>query len=128
MLGASEDAIRKMMEHRELYGYRDGADWKFKAEDIERLAAERKAQPAPAIEDTDEVILSEVELGQSGPGSSGTVIGMEPVPRSESDINLSGSSKIDVTGQSVTPPISKGPRPIPRPPSLRNSIWPWRKT
>ncbi len=49
MLGASEDAIRKMMEHRELYGYRDGADWKFKAEDIERLAAEPKPnRPRPS--------------------------------------------------------------------------------
>jgi excisionase family DNA binding protein len=109
VLGATEDAVRQMMEHRELYGYRDGADWKFKAEDIERLAADRKAQSTPHVEDTDEVILSEVELGQSGPGSSGTVIGMEPIARAESDINLASSSKIDVTGQSVTPPISKGP-------------------
>ena len=30
-----------MVLRRELYGYRDGADWKFKAEDIDRVAAER---------------------------------------------------------------------------------------
>jgi len=106
ILGTSEEAVRQMLEHRELYGYRDGADWKFKAEDIERRAADSKAQPAPAIEDTDEVLLSEVELGQSGSGASGTVIGMEAVPRNESDIDLAGSD-VDVASQSATPPIGK---------------------
>ena len=36
---------------RELYGYRDGADWKFKAEEVERLAAVRPpvAPEAPPL-------------------------------------------------------------------------------
>jgi excisionase family DNA binding protein len=106
LFGITEEAVRQMLERRELHGYRDGADWKFKAEDIERMAAGRKAQPAPAIEDTDEVLLSEVELGQSGTGASGTVIGMETVPRAESDIHLAGSD-VNVSSQSVTPPIGK---------------------
>ncbi len=106
IFGTSEEAVRQMLERRELYGYRDGADWKFKAEDIERMAADRKAQPAPGIEDTDEVLLSEVELGQSGPGTSGTVIGMETAPHGESDIHLAGSD-VNVTSQSATPPIAK---------------------
>jgi excisionase family DNA binding protein len=108
ILGISEDAVKLMLEHRELYGYRDGADWKFKTEDIERKAADQKAAaaPTPAIEDTDDVLLSEVELGQSGLGASGTVIGMEGAPRAESDINLTGSD-IQPSSQSVTPPIAK---------------------
>jgi hypothetical protein len=106
IFGTSEEEIRQMLERRELYGYRDGADWKFKAEDIERMAVDRKAKPASPVEDTDEVLLSEVELGQSGTGASGTVIGMEAVPRAESDIHLVGSD-VDITGTSITPPIAK---------------------
>ncbi len=78
-LGVSEGDISKMRENRELHGYRDGADWKFKVEDIEKLASKPKvSQPSPADEDEDEgdVLLSEVELGQSDAGASGTVIGM----------------------------------------------------
>jgi hypothetical protein len=104
IFGIDEDAVRQMLERRELYGYRDGADWKFKAEDIERMAADRKA--APHVEDTDEVLLSEVELGQSGLGASGTVIGMETAPHGESDIQLAGSD-IEVISESATPPIGK---------------------
>ncbi len=77
-LGVSEDAIAKMRENRELHGYRDGADWKFKVEDIEKLASKVKAEPAPADDEEGEgdVLLSEVELGESDAGASGTVIGM----------------------------------------------------
>jgi excisionase family DNA binding protein len=106
VIGVTEDAVRQMLDRRELHGYRDGADWKFKTEDIDRMAAEGKAKPAPAIEDTDEVLLSEVELGQSGSGASGTVIGMETAPHAESDIHLIGGGD-KAAGQSVTPPIGK---------------------
>ena len=109
ILGLTEDTIKQMLERRELYGYRDGMDWKFKAEDIERKAADRRAEAGPdtpATEDSDEVLLSEVELGQSGPGASGTVIGMEAIADSSSDINLTGSD-ITVSSVSATPPIGK---------------------
>ncbi|MGA2061016.1 MAG: helix-turn-helix domain-containing protein [Thermoguttaceae bacterium] len=107
IFGITEEAVRQMLERREIYGYRDGADWKFKTEDIERMATDRKAQAAPPnIEDTDEVLLSEVELGQSGTGTSGTVIGMETAPHGESDIQLVGSD-VNVSDQSATPPIAK---------------------
>jgi hypothetical protein len=107
IFGTSEEAVRQMLERRELYGYRDGADWKFKTEDIERIAADRKAQATPpGVEDTDEVLLSEVELGQSGAGASGTVIGMETAPHGESDIQLVGSD-VNISDQTATPPIAK---------------------
>ena len=44
-LGKSVDEVKKMLERRELHGYRDGADWKFKVEDIDQLA---KQSPRPA--------------------------------------------------------------------------------
>lgn len=43
ILDVSTDDVKKMMERRELRGYRDGADWKFKVEDIDLLAQQRQA-------------------------------------------------------------------------------------
>jgi hypothetical protein len=86
ILGVSPADINAMVLRRELYGYKDGTDWKFKPEDIERVAAERGAGQE---ESADNVLASEIELGQSDPGLSGTVIGADKNSSSaESDIRL----------------------------------------
>jgi hypothetical protein len=91
IFGVSEDDVKEMLGRQELHGYRDGADWKFKAEDIDRMAQQRREQQAdePSAEGSD-VLLSEVELGESDPGASGTVIGLERdgKPAADSDIHL----------------------------------------
>lgn len=75
-LGVSEDEVKQMVQRQQLRGYRDGADWKFKVEDIEQLARQRSAPPPAAPEeDESDVLLSEAELGSSDSGTSGTVIG-----------------------------------------------------
>jgi len=94
MFGVSPADINQMVLRRELYGYRDGADWKFKAEDVERVAAERGA--GGHGEEGDNVLASEFELGHSDPGLSGTVIGSDKnrspvesdIHRMESDVKL----------------------------------------
>jgi len=98
-LGVSIDEVKQMRERQELYGYRDGADWKFKAEDIERLAQERQANPPEGTGDDADVLLSEVELGQSGIGSSGTVIGQSSDEGEEINIGsaVSGFEELDMT-------------------------------
>ncbi len=89
MLGVSPADINGMVSRRELYGYRDGSDWKFKAEDVERVVADR----SPGGQDEgDNVLASEIELGHSAPGLSGTVIGADKNRSSaESDIRLMDS-------------------------------------
>jgi len=90
VLGVSEDDVKQMTEHRELPGYRDGGQWKFKVEDIDTMAKERQSQTAVPEDESGDVLMSEVELGQSDIAVSGTVIGMETAERSpsESDIRL----------------------------------------
>jgi hypothetical protein len=94
VLGVTHAEINAMRERQQLHGYRDGADWKFKAEAVDSLAKQRQSQP-PAAEDEDggDVLLSEVALGQSDPGASGTVIGMDAGGRAaaDSDIRLADS-------------------------------------
>jgi excisionase family DNA binding protein len=88
-LGVSDADVKQMLDKRELYGYRDGADWKFKVEDIDRLVQERSS----GDDDGYNVLASEVELGHSDPSLSGTVIGSEknkPAAH-DSDIRLADS-------------------------------------
>ena len=101
VLGKGVEEIKQMLERRELHGYRDGADWKFKVEDIDLLAKDSPQAKPPAEDDGGDVLLSEVELGQSDPGLSGTVIGLNPGARlpgnsdvrmAESDLALSALS------------------------------------
>jgi excisionase family DNA binding protein len=94
VLGISVEDVKKMLDRRELHGYRDGADWKFKVEDIDRIAAERASESPAALveEDSGDVLLSEVALGPAEAGASGTVIAMDGVGRGgpDSDIQLVG--------------------------------------
>jgi excisionase family DNA binding protein len=93
VLGKTVEQVKQMLERRELHGYRDGADWKFKVEDIDRLAKASPAATPAADDDVGDVLLSEVELGQSDPGLSGTVIGLNAAGRLavDSDIRLAES-------------------------------------
>lgn len=140
VLGISLDELNHLREQREISGYRDGSNWKFKEQDVLRLK-ERRADDGgsessefddfnfsvdaeesvdsdefdfgavsteavsksenqdsqelielPIDEDgmTDEVVLlSDLELGESGPGTSSTIIG-RPGTQSpeESDIRI----------------------------------------
>ena len=65
---------------------------KFKTEEIEALVKQRKEAAATSSE-PDDVLLSEVELGQSDTGTSGTVIAPswgEPAA-ADSDLQLADS-------------------------------------
>jgi len=95
LLGISPADVNAMRERQELHGYRDGADWKFKAEEIDRLVAERGDVDDDLGGDDHDVILSEVELGQSNPSTSGTIIGPPPVEALGS--SLSGFENLDLT-------------------------------
>jgi excisionase family DNA binding protein len=99
VLNISVDDVKKMLERRELHGYRDGADWKFKAEEIEALAKQSQSGSSDSSNDDEggDVLLSEVALGQSGVGTSGTVIAMNGLNAGISDIQLAGS-QIDIGG------------------------------
>ena len=109
VLGIYPAELNEKRERGEVHAYRDGADWKFKKDEIDDLAAalrskktpgqKKEDEAAPPTEDeSEDVVLSEIELGESGPSASGTVIGTEGQPSEESDIKLA-SSDVGLTGQ-----------------------------
>lgn len=102
LLSLSGDGVNELREAGKLHGYRDGSSWKFKRQDVDRLRQERSARPEEDAasdafidlnfgedDDADAVLLSERELGPTGPSTSSTVIGKpgEYNP-AESDIKL----------------------------------------
>ncbi len=95
ILGVTPAEINQMRERQELHGYRDGANWKFKAEDIDALAAQKPDGAAPGENAGEkDIVLSEVELGESDPSTSGTVIG--PPPAEALGSSLSGFEDLDL--------------------------------
>lgn len=106
VLGITPGEVNQRRERNELRGLKDGATWKFKVEDIEALAHRLKAGSAAPTDEGD-VLASEVELGPSSSGKSGTVLG--PGKAHDSDIQLAGSdvklagSDIKLAGSDVKP-------------------------
>jgi len=94
-LGVTSSEVNLLRERHELHGYRDGAAWKFKVEDVDALAKQRRLQEKLASaepgEDTGDVLLSEVALGGSDAGTSGTVIGTPDKGPHDSDLRLADS-------------------------------------
>ncbi len=111
-LGITPAEINLRRERNELRGLRDGPNWKFKAEDVESLARRIRSQEisAAADDDTGEVLLSEVALGGSDAGTSGTVIGGKSRPAADSDLRLA-ESEIKLGGSDVKKPGSGAKRP-----------------
>jgi len=113
MLRITADELADMRSRNEVYGYRDGQTWKFKIDEIERIAAEKGIDLAPAdgpsvgagsgIDqdldemfevseiggDPDSILVSEEELGDSGESTASTIIGKDSAGSSaDSDISL----------------------------------------
>lgn len=110
LLGVSPADVNEMRQRQELFGVRDGGAWKFKQEDVERVLADRgslsSADPSASSSGLDlpvdldldmsgpgsQIVLSEFELGDSGPSSS-TVIGSTKKP--DADLEPSGLNLLD---------------------------------
>ncbi len=94
ILGLTPADVNQRRERNELRGFRDGASFKFKVEDVEAFARQTRAakKPAPAAEEGSDVLLSEAALGGSESTASGTVIGPPGKAPSDSDIRLADSA------------------------------------
>src|ERR671919_31590 len=102
LIGVTPEELVEMRSRGEIFGYRDGASWKFKHEEIERVIGERGSKVGTgestilsandedfeslisglssqilaekAQEEAESVLVSEEELGVSATGQS-TIIG-----------------------------------------------------
>ena len=98
VLGVAPADVTAMQQRNELHGYRDGANWKFKVEEVDELAAQRSSGDDEAADDEGDVLLSEAELGASDAGLSGSVIGGDKDRSSpaDSDLQLAAGSGVEL--------------------------------
>lgn len=94
VLGIYPAELNEKREKGEVRAFRDSGDWKFKKDEIDALAVKLRSQKTAESEaaegDSEDVLASEVELGESDPSSAGTVIGTGEQSPEDSDIKLEG--------------------------------------
>lgn len=96
-LGVSSDELVEMLSRGDIFGYRDGASWKFKPTEIERVAGEMMGDALDEDPAGSSILMSESSLGLgSSLGSShGSKIGTDADPEAgvepDSDVSLVAS-------------------------------------
>ena len=117
MIGVTSEELVDMRSRGDIFGYRDGASWKFKMEEVDKLMKERGGQGSGAgsaifggndeefdnlisglsskivadrgKDDPESILVTEQELGHSGEGTSSTIIGKQGKKSSaDSDLQL----------------------------------------
>ena len=123
LLGVTPEELVEMRSKGQIFGYRDGASWKFRMEEVDRVNAEHSVSgsgsailgDAAEFEELmsglsskilenkteppdDAILITEEELGQSAEKTSSTIIGKGGKKSSaDSDLQLNDSS-IDALG------------------------------
>ncbi|MEO2048697.1 MAG: helix-turn-helix domain-containing protein [Pirellulales bacterium] len=124
-LGISSERLNQLREQGEIRAYRDGSSWKFRTDEIEKLAAEGIPEASPpsdiglVVEDdlvaaeplevadldedneldlagSDSILLSEEQLGESATGSASTIIGKSELEDADLEIESEDSEKTDM--------------------------------
>jgi hypothetical protein len=101
VLGLKPADVQLLREQNKLRGFRDGASWKFKVEDVQDYLAESiKSKHAVEAEGDDELVLggsSEVAGGSDLELGTGDVGGSD-LDLTETEFEVAGSSDIDLGG------------------------------
>jgi hypothetical protein len=129
MLGVTPEELVEMRSHGDIFGYRDGASWKFKIEEVERVMADKGSKSGTGSgvgsgvlendEDFDEIIktglsskkltgdkasdsvlVTEQELGHSAEGTSSTIIGKGEKAAGPADSDLKLAEGLSSAGGS----------------------------
>ncbi|HZZ28531.1 MAG TPA: helix-turn-helix domain-containing protein [Pirellulales bacterium] len=118
MLGITAEQVSVLRDRKKLFPYRDGDQWKFKQEDIERYREEMKEEQAPTgdedapvwdsgggedlenidlqvNDEIDSILLSEVELGKSSTEGASTIIGKPGEASEDMDLSPAADAKED---------------------------------
>lgn len=95
-LGVTAEQLVEMRSRGDIFGYRDGSSWKFKPEEIERVASEVLGDALDEEPAGSSILVSEQEVGPAG-SKVGSTIG--------SDIQLAADVGSDV---SLVPDLGSG--------------------
>ena len=110
-LGISSDELMQLVDQRQVFGIKDGANWRFKPEEIDRYKSDRESGGSqsdeafylpvdePESQEDDAGLVTEELVGSAGP--SGSTIGSGGFDDDEGDSDLSlGDSDVKLAGDS----------------------------
>lgn len=117
MLGVSEDQLMEMRQRGDIFARRDGTNWTYKSEEVERVLAERGGGSgviggmefdnlladlsSPTNKADGPLLISEEELGRSPEGTSSTIIGKKDSAKSAGDSDLQLAPEGDLAGSGI---------------------------
>jgi len=101
-LGVAPNKLVEMRSNGQIRGFRDGASWKFREDEIDRAKQElNETGGSEELSDDESILVSEEELGHSGETTSSTVIGkITEESSADSDLTLAknaADSDIELT-------------------------------
>ncbi len=119
MLGVSEDQLMEMRQRGDIFARRDGTNWTYKSEEVERVLAERGGGSgviggeefdnlladlsSPTNKADGPLLISEEELGRSPEGTSSTIIGKKDIDRLAGESDLQLAPEGDLAGSGIKP-------------------------
>lgn len=102
ILGISPEELVEMRERNEIHGYRDGASWRFKEDEVNRVKEEMQQSTGgePVVDQFDDssILVSEEALGESSDGATSTIIGKNESLDLEPDSDIELGSDLSDTG------------------------------
>ncbi len=88
-LGITADELVEMRSRGEIFGFRDGASWKFKPEEIDRVRLELSGDILDEEAGGSSILVSENQIGPSGSKSGSTIGADGRGTKPDSDLKLS---------------------------------------
>ena len=106
LLGVSPDDLGDMRSRGEIYGYRDGSTWKFKIEEVQRVASDR------GITLSEAALAGEVPLAGDSVSSSAVDEELDVLSQVDSDYIDPGESVLITEGEFGALPEIKSPNTV----------------
>lgn len=103
-LGVSAESLVEMLSRGEIFGYRDGGSWKFKPQEIERVASEMLGDVLDEDPAGSSILVSDSEVGSAS--SHGSTIGSD-IKLSEDDADSDVALVPDSSGGSDVRLVAK---------------------
>ncbi|HMO86449.1 MAG TPA: helix-turn-helix domain-containing protein, partial [Lacipirellulaceae bacterium] len=97
-LGISADRLNQLREDGELRVYRDGSSWKFRSDEIDRMAEDGVPEPAPP---SDVGLIDRDEMVEASP--------LENLGLTEDEFSLADLDEDTVTAGASDPALDSGP-------------------
>lgn len=129
MLGVTPAELSEMRQRGDINGMRDGSGWKFKQEEVERVRSERSERgpgsavdlPLSAAAKQEDVVLSDLDLLESGAGSATHITGDKPAGGSDIELKMGSDSGLDLLSSSgIDSGLGRSPGATPAPGSGLN--------